>query len=103
MAFNYYRATYDNLSAEEEHLVVEKDDYTTRLPIQAKKHFSVVSWFLRLALVVSIAVNVYLWIKTRMPDAVAHQMFCKHRLHQEPASPFLFADGANISPCNSRN
>jgi len=78
MAFNYYRASYDNLSAEEEQLVVEKDDYTTRLPVQAKKHSSLVSWLLWLALVVSIAANLYLLIKSQTRETVAHQMFCKH-------------------------
>lgn len=77
MASTYYQSPYDDLAAEEEQLVVEKDDYTTRLPIQARKSCSLLHWLVRLTLVLSIAINVYLVVRARTFRVETHQMFCR--------------------------
>ncbi|KAK5050442.1 hypothetical protein LTR84_003723 [Exophiala bonariae] len=99
MAPSYYRAPYADPSTEEEQLVVEKDEYTTRLPIQARRSSPLVSWFVRLALVVSVVANLALWIRARTLKVDTHQMF-------SPAIPFIAYEdvvttsgfGRDISP-----
>lgn len=101
MASSYYSTPYDDLGTEEEQLVVDEDEYTTRLPNQARKSSSLVSWLVRVALVISMAVNMWLWIsRTRASRVDTHQMFCTC-FSKLGVSSCGFTDIVNISSGNS--
>lgn len=101
MASSYYSAPYDDLGTEEEQLVDDKDEYTTRLPNQARKSSSLVSWLARVALVISMAVNMWLWVsRTRASRVDTHQMFCMCSSELGDSS-CGFTDIMNTSPSNS--
>lgn len=68
----------DNHEGEEEQLMIEKDLYTSMLPVNAKKRSTKSIWLLFLALTASMAVNVYLGLFTRVKEVEKHQMFCEY-------------------------
>ena len=77
MSSSYYEPSYSDLSAEEEKLMIEKDDHTTRRSKKAPIP-SLITWAVRIALVVSLAVNTYLvFLNRTAANEVAHQMFCE--------------------------
>ena len=72
----YVKPVYDELAAEEEQLMSDKNEYFTRTPIQAHKPSRVIFWVLRLAIAASVATNLYLLIKARISSLPSHQLFC---------------------------
>jgi hypothetical protein len=98
MASTYYKPPYDDLALEEEHPMLKADQYTTRLPIEGRQPSLIVSWLLRLLLILSASINLYLWVGIKISGVNTHQMFCTR--HQRVNESFPFTNGLKISSCN---
>jgi hypothetical protein len=99
MASSYSKYSFDELDAEEEDLVTEKEDFGSRSPIRRERPSQLIWWIVGAALVVSIGTNASLWWNSRTSSPAAHQMFCESTV--EPVVDRIsHTDGATLSSCH---